>query len=181
MAEACKKDRQPVASVEAFKQYIRENPIAKMYLQGGLDQIPELVFEFYQDEDEDLIYQKPRKGISYGLTWEELLNQFAVITKTPPKYSNEDIIGVPFYALVIDLLNTDFGRTFFALDEVNQYLKPIYDDYGKFLDSPESLKYLTTDPKEGWLSSPRVKYSDFICDTSKPNYGFKSWHDWFDR
>lgn len=115
------------------------------------------------------------------MTWEELLNQFAVITKTPPKYSNEDIIGVPFYALVIDLLNTDFGRTFFALDEVNQYLKPIYDDYGKFLDSPESLKYLTTDPKEGWLSSPRVKYSDFICDTSKPNYGFKSWHDWFDR
>lgn len=34
------KDTGAVASVEALKTYIRENPVAKMYLQGGLDQIP---------------------------------------------------------------------------------------------------------------------------------------------
>lgn len=180
LAEACKKDvKATVPSVEAFKQYIRENPVAKMYLQGGLDQIPPWVVQYYVDEDQ-CILQKPRKAISYGLTWEQLLDQFAAVTKTAPKFSDEDIIGVPFYALLIDLLNTEFGRTFFALDDVNTHLKPIFDAYGAFLDSPDSLKYLTTE-KDGWLSSPRVKYSNFVCDTSKPNFGFKSWHDWFTR
>lgn len=61
--------------------------MAKMYLQGGLDQIPAIVFEYYTDEDQ-CILQKPRKGISYGLTWEELLDQFAVITYTAPKFSD---------------------------------------------------------------------------------------------
>ena len=180
LATECKRSKPVVPSVEAFKQYVRENPVAKMYLQGGLDQIPAIVKEYYEDEDQ-CILQKPRKGISHGLTWEELLDQFAVVTFTAPKFSDEDIIGVPFYALVIDLLNTDFGRTFFALDDVNTHLKPVYDAYGKFLDSKDSLKYLTTNPENGWLSSDRVVYSDFICDTSKPNFGFGSWHEWFDR
>jgi phosphatidylserine decarboxylase len=82
---------------------------------------------------------------------------------------------------VIDLLNTDFGRTFFAMDEVNNYLKPIYNAYGDFLDSADSLKYLTTDPEKGWLSSPRIDYADFICNVKAPHFGFKSWHDWFTR
>jgi hypothetical protein len=41
----------PVPSVEAFKKYIRENPVAKMYLQGGLDQIPARVTQYLEDED----------------------------------------------------------------------------------------------------------------------------------
>ena len=44
------------------------------------------------------------------------MDQFAVITRSPPRFSDADIIGVPFYGLVIDLLNTEYGRTFFALD-----------------------------------------------------------------
>lgn len=59
-----------------------------------------------------------------------------MITYSAPEYSDVDIIGVPFYALVIDLLNTDFGRTFFAMDDVDRHLKPIYNVYGKFLDTP---------------------------------------------
>lgn len=52
LAESCKKDdKTTVPSVEAFKQYIRENPVAKMYLQGGLDQIPQTVTQYYVDED----------------------------------------------------------------------------------------------------------------------------------
>jgi phosphatidylserine decarboxylase len=94
-----------------------------------------------------------------------------------------DIIGVPFYALVIDLLNTDYGRTFFALTEVNCFLKPIYDKYGAMLDTPYSLKHMNAEA-DGWLSEAalkRIKYEDFICNPKAPYYGFNSWHAWFTR
>lgn len=32
-----------VPSVESFRKYIRNNPMIKMYLQSGLDSIPEVV------------------------------------------------------------------------------------------------------------------------------------------
>jgi hypothetical protein len=40
------------------------------------------------------------------------------------------------------------------------------------------------DKEDGWLSKAaqkRVDYKDFICDMTKPHFGFKSWHDWFGR
>ena len=82
---------------------------------------------------------------------------------------------MPFYALVIDLLNTDFGRTFFSLTEVNCFLKPIYDKYGEMLDSPYSLKHMNGEP-DGWLSPAalkRINYNDFICNPKDTYYGFK--------
>ena len=36
----------------------------------------------------------------------------------------------------------------------------------------------------GWLSPKaleRVNYDDYVCDQTAPNFGFKSWHDWFTR
>ena len=177
------KETGAVASVEALKTYIRENPVAKMYLQGGLDQIPEWVNEFYEDEVDSTLVQRPRKGVSYGYTWEQLLDEWAEITRTPPAFSDYAIIGVPFYAVVIDLLNTDFGRTFFAIDKVNELIKPIYADYAAMLDSPISLKHMNSEP-DGWLSPAaraRVNYDDFVHNPKHSTLGFKSWHEWFDR
>jgi phosphatidylserine decarboxylase len=51
------------------------------------------------------------------------------------------------------------------------------------LDSPDSLAHMNAEP-DGWLCESalkRVNYNDFICDQTAPHYGFKSWHDWFDR
>jgi hypothetical protein len=94
------------------------------------------VHEYVQAEDGTITALPPREGINSGVSYDNLLDQFAEVTRTPPAFSDFDIIGVPFYALVIDLLNTESGRTFFALEEVNKFLKPIYDVYGKMLDSP---------------------------------------------
>lgn len=55
--------------ITAFKNYIRENPVAKMYLQGGLDQIPQVVQVYYVDETGRQC-QKPREGVAYDWTWE---------------------------------------------------------------------------------------------------------------
>jgi phosphatidylserine decarboxylase len=51
------------------------------------------------------------------------------------------------------------------------------------LDSSASLQHMNGN-EGGWLSPPalkRVNYSEFECDPSAPNFGFKSWHDWFTR
>jgi hypothetical protein len=112
-----------------------------MYLQGGLDAIPETVEEFY-DSKLGAVPAKPRPGICHGYTWEQLLDNFAIICQTPPKFEEADIIGVPFLSLLKDLLNTEHGRFFFSIPEVNAHLKLIFDTYGEMLDSPISLKHM---------------------------------------
>ena len=114
-----------------------------MYLQAGLDAIPETVEQFYQTEN-GAVPAKPRPGVCYGYTWERLFDTLDSICKTPPKFEDIDIIGVPFYSIVIDLLNTENGRFFFSIPEVNQHLKLIFDSYAEMLESPFSLKHLNT-------------------------------------
>jgi hypothetical protein len=58
-----------VPEVEEFRRYIRENPIAKMYLQGGLDQIPEYVHEYVTNEDGTITALPTRDGVNYGISF----------------------------------------------------------------------------------------------------------------
>lgn len=43
ISKAAKESNNIVPEIQSFRKYIKENPIVKMYLQGGLDQIPEKV------------------------------------------------------------------------------------------------------------------------------------------
>lgn len=150
--------------MEAFRTYIHENPLVKMYLQAGLDAIPETVEQFYETEL-GTVPAKSRPGVCHGYTWEQLLDTFDSICRAPPKFEDVDIIGVPFYSMVIDLLNTDHGRFFFSIPEVNHYLKLIFDSYGDLLDTPASLKHMNGE-EGGWFSPAalkRVNYADFDC------------------
>lgn len=52
LTELSRKDKKKVPEVEAFRQYIKENPIIKMYFQGALDQIPPTVLEYYPEDGE---------------------------------------------------------------------------------------------------------------------------------
>ena len=154
-----------------------------MHLQAGLDAIPEIVQQFHEDDEYGLVSVKPRPGICYGFHWEQLLDIFASICQEPPKFENADLIGIPFYSMVVDLLNNEHGRAFFSIPEVNKHLKRIFDTYGEMLDSPESLKHVNGE-EGGWLcpeALKRVDYNEFVCDPTAPNFGFKSWHDWFTR
>lgn len=85
-----------------------------MYLQAGLDAIPETVEQFH-DQEHGTVSAKPRPGVCHGYHWEQLLDTFASICQTPPRYENADIIGVPFYSMVLDLLDTEHGRFFFSI------------------------------------------------------------------
>ena len=49
-----------------------------MYLQGGLDSIPEFV-EFHYEDEFGVVSAKPRPGIGYGYTWEKMLDYFLLL------------------------------------------------------------------------------------------------------
>jgi phosphatidylserine decarboxylase len=153
-----------------------------MYLQAGLDAIPETVEQFYETENGPVSAQS-RSGVCHGYTWEQLLDTFDYICRTPPKFEDADLIGIPFFSTVIDLLNTEHGRVFFSIPEVNHHLKLIFDSYAEMLDTPKSLRHMNGE-EGGWLSPAalkRVDYSEYVCNPTVPHYGFKSWHDWFTR
>ena len=93
-----------------------------MNLQAGIYATPETVEQF-DDQDHGVIPVKSRPGVFHGYHWEQLLDTFASICQTPPRFENADIIGVPYLSIVIDLLNTLHGRFFLSIAEVNKHLK----------------------------------------------------------
>lgn len=98
---------------------------------------------------------------------------------TPPSFEDQDITGVPVYALFMDYIEITEGQTFFASPVVNSNLKSVFSIYTRLLDSPESLKYIS-----GWISGKALKYwtpSEYKIDLNAPNFGFKCWHDFFLR
>lgn len=60
----------PVQEVEDFRRYILENPIPKMYLQAGLDEIPKYVHEYVEAEDGTITALPPRLAINYNITYD---------------------------------------------------------------------------------------------------------------
>ena len=103
-----------VPAVEELRAYVRSNVAAQMHLQAGLDAIPETVEQFHEDDEYGLVSVKPRPGICYGYHWEQLMDVFASICQTPPRYENADLIGIPFSSIVLDLSNNEYGRVFFS-------------------------------------------------------------------
>jgi hypothetical protein len=73
---------------------------------------------------------------------DQVLDLINVVTQTPPCFSHSEFSGVPINALLIDLINTDFGKSLFSMPEVNSHLKNIFNDYGNMLKSVKSLEYL---------------------------------------
>ncbi|XP_065909749.1 uncharacterized protein [Dysidea avara] len=106
-----------------------------------------------------------------------------VITRAPE--CNDNMwAALPITAILFRPMGTIGGYAAFLNSKVNFHLKNILNAWGEFLKSPKSCYVLTTD---GWFSATAMKRlggnfeANFICDPSKPHYGFTSWDDFFTR
>ncbi|KOS17012.1 Phosphatidylserine decarboxylase proenzyme 3 [Escovopsis weberi] len=106
------------------------------------------------------------------------------------------LVGVPMCAIFDYPMGTASGHAAFLDPDVNKALKKILNEWGKFLQTPESAEVLEAHP-EGWFGQTGVgdllqvanaPYSTayqfeevFVCDPAAPHYGFKSWDDFFTR
>ena len=71
-----------------------------------------------------------------------------------PRFQNQDITGVPIYALFLDYLQSPWGQQFFTHKQVNDSLKKIFDDYSNnILKTEKSLEYMSE-----WVYGPALKF-----------------------
>ena len=104
------------------------------------------------------------------------------------------LIGFPINAILDWPMGTQAGYDFFRHPEVNRRWHDILCIWGTFLKSEKSLPCLDT--SKGWLSAvalskleekgndAKTKYSFdqlYVCDKTKPYWGFRSWDDFFTR
>ncbi|KAI6155706.1 phosphatidylserine decarboxylase [Pisolithus tinctorius] len=141
----------------------------------------------------------PGTGEAEIKDYRDLLEMFDTILTTAPSHggdsASEMAASVPFYAVVSRFCNTPAGYVAFTHPGVNKKLYRLFTKWNEFLTSPAS-KRVIHDGVGGWLSaealSEIVEYAGgdptqqsfehfYICDTSDPHYGYKSYDDFFVR
>ncbi len=173
MAKA-EKDTGPLKPVvEDLKRFIETDPEAYMFFSQMFAQVPENKV------------QSPT-GLPQVRDYQHMLRLFNVILTHAPSFDETGLVGFPFNAILDWSMATVGGWAAFINDKVNVRLKAILDEWGTFLRSPESTYVLNNDPKNGWFGADAHKAmplfaEEFVCDPSKPHYGFKSWDDFFIR
>ncbi|MGE4565466.1 MAG: phosphatidylserine decarboxylase family protein [Victivallaceae bacterium] len=172
--EKAEKDTGPLLPVvENFKNFIENDAKAYMFFNQMFDEVPE-------NRKTTLV------GVPQVRDYQHMLRLFNVIMTHAPEFNETGFVGFPFNAILDWSMATTGGWAGFIDEKVNAHLKVILDAWGNFLRSPESTYVLSDDPKSGWFGADAQKAlpnfaHDFVCDPSKPHYGFKSWDDFFVR
>ncbi|KAJ5698134.1 hypothetical protein N7462_000139 [Penicillium macrosclerotiorum] len=108
------------------------------------------------------------------------------------------LVGLPINAVLDWPMGTPSGYAAFLDPKINVMLKKILNAWGEYLRSPDSARVLNT-TYHGWFGETGCRdltaaakvgptaaenlefHQMFECDPSAPNYGFKSWDDFFTR
>ncbi|TQV92111.1 hypothetical protein V2A60_004409 [Cordyceps javanica] len=167
---------------------------------------PELIFLFekafreipaeFQDAPDGFGFKRVRDHV-------ELVHAIDRGLKTVPSWlsiaHSDCVIGCPINEALIWLMNTRTGSQILSRSDMNSMLGDILKEWGTLLSSGQSTHVLRNEDG-GWLS--RVAREEllravntahnapfqvssfeeaFVCDPSRPAYGFKSWDDFFTR
>jgi phosphatidylserine decarboxylase len=121
---------------------------------------------------------------------------------TPPSWDDHEevvgVVGVPFQVIFDWPMGTASGYAVFQDPEVNCMLKKVLNEWGKYLQTPDSRRCLGTDI-HGWFGEvgkrdlediangtsrdgKRKTFEElFHCEAKEKYYGYKSWDDFFTR
>ncbi|XRM45033.1 hypothetical protein ABZX51_008135 [Aspergillus tubingensis] len=111
--------------------------------------------------------------------------QLNSLVRSPPVFSTQRWASSPLTRFIEPYIRTPSGYEFLLNAKVNNAFHDILKDWGKFLRSPESAAVLTSEPN-GWfspdaLANMRDFEKIFVCDPSKPHWGFNFWEEFFNR
>ena len=153
--------------VKGFKETIEANPDLTMFFNQMFAQIPE-----------------KEKGKS-PQNYHQMLQLMSLLLTKAPEYSPKGItVSIPMFAILRRPIVTTAGYAAFLNSTVNVQLKKILNAWGVYLKSQASCYVLTDD---GWLSQSAFEQfggnfeETYVCDPSKPHYGFTSWDNFFTR
>lgn len=181
------KDLVPV--LQEFKDFIEKTPRVYMYFVQMFEEIPQ-----------KHPYCNDPTGTPQIRDYEHMLQVLNHILTRAPEWTDAaesvGMVGVPMNAIFDYPMGTPSGYAAFLDPDVNRMIKKVLNEWGKFLQTPESAEVLGNH-KLGWFgetglgdlvevaNAPKksnLKFEEmFECDPSATHYGFKSWDDFFTR
>ncbi len=171
--EARKRPLFPV--IQELKTLIENDPELYMLFTQMFTQIPH-----------NPKYAKDPMGEPQIQNYDQMLQLLNIIMTRAPEFNTTGLVGFPINAILDWPMGTEAGVSAFLNPKLNQQLKKILNQWAVFLASPDSRYVLNDDPEHGWFGRDAQKamptfVEDFVCDPSKPYYGFTSWDDFFTR
>ncbi|MGB9365071.1 MAG: phophatidylserine decarboxylase associated domain-containing protein [Xanthobacteraceae bacterium] len=167
--QADKKEYAPC--IKALDEFIEKNDVIKFLLQDACDANLSVVAQSTKDVPIPRIKDK-----------DTLLNAFNTILTHAPSFINDDLVGLPFSALVVGIDPTLSGMTLFRLPMFNEKMAAILEDWNKFLGTSDSNVGFRVDGEQ-WLSDAAKKqyvFPQWKKDSEKLPY-WKSWNSFFTR
>jgi phosphatidylserine decarboxylase len=160
--------------IEEFKDFIERDPVIYMGFHQMFEQVPKKP-----------PYDQDPTGKPQVRDYMCMLRLFNHIIITAPKYEENDLIGFPINAILDWPMGTSAGLAMFCDPRVNEMFKKMFYAWSGFLTSSDSC-YVLTAEDDGWFgpkaSAAIPNFTEtFVCDSSKPYYGFASWDRFFTR
>ncbi|KAH8810923.1 Phophatidylserine decarboxylase-domain-containing protein [Xylogone sp. PMI_703] len=176
-------------AIQEFKDFIEGNSRVYMFFTQMFEEIPK-----------KRPYFRDPTGTKQIRDYQHLLEILNHIVTRAPEWTDAaesvGMVGVPMCAIFDYPMGTPSGHAAFLDPDVNRMLKKVLNEWGKFLQTPESATVLG-DHTQGWFGETGIgdlmsvanapyksemKFEDmYICDPSQKYYGFKSWDDFFTR
>ena len=162
--------------IQEFKELIEADAEINMFFHQMFTEVPK----------KPPYNKNPTKLQPQVRNYRQMLRLINCIMKKAPDYNDTGLVGFPINAIFDWSMGTTGGYAAFLNSRVNQQLQKILVEWGSFLKSERSCYVLSDDPKKGWFGADAKKAMpcfevEFVCDPSKPHYGFKSWDDFFTR
>ena len=160
-------------SIMALKTMIEENEVLEYLVTNAFQQNANVV------EASQTSSQAPIPAIP---SLDVLLHAFNTILTTPPQFINNDLVGLPFSAIVVGIDATLGGSTLFRLPMFNDKMKAILQHWSEFLVSPASADGFAQENYQ-WLTETaknQYKFPLWKKDSETLPY-WKSWDSFFTR
>jgi len=161
-----------------------------MLMQAMFDEVP------HKDH-----YRKDPTGGNQVRDYMHMLELLNHLLTTAPYWNDKSekvgMVGLPIQAVLDWPMGTPSGFTAFQDPKINAILKKVLNAWGDFLRSEESAKQVLHTGPTGWFNATGKKDLEvtankaagqnasfeehFVCDPSKPHFGFNSWDAFFTR
>jgi phosphatidylserine decarboxylase len=162
-------------SVQALADYVNSNEIIGYLMDSAFEQNLDII-------DAHLAKEEDGVPIPRIPDLDTLLHAFNTILTMAPGFVDDDLVGVPFSAIVVGIDPTLSGVTLFSLPMFNERMSAILREWAGFLGTDASNVGFRVDGEQ-WLSDAAKKQYDFPIwkkDSETLPY-WKSWNSFFTR
>jgi phosphatidylserine decarboxylase len=158
-------------------------------LQALIETEPELFMLFsqmFEQVPRRPPYDKDPRGKRQVRDYRHMLQLLNTILTHAPEFDQTGLVGCPINTIFDWPMATAAGMAAFLDERVNRQLKEVLNAWARFLSSEDSAYVLNEHAHTGWFGADARKAMpdferEFICDPSRPHWGFRSWDDFFAR